>query len=394
VNKIKTKNIDLAIVTNEPFPIGMAATNRIISYASIIANNKKVKVYITKPTEKINTQFNYNASGEHKKIVYEYTSRRVIWPEEKSKLFKFKIIFYGYLNLIIALLKQKPKTIIIYTSNISTRLLLIILKPFLRYRLIIEENEYPKVLKRTNNKVLLKINFLSYKKCDGMLVITEELESYYKSMKSKDVHVLPMTVDTSRFKKMEGNVIETNYFIYVGGGGGFKRDGVFDIVKGFAIFQKNYPEYNLLLIGPYNPKDENIQAIIQFIDNNNLSGNITLTGPKSTNEIPSYLSHAKGIIMAPPKNFVSGGFPTKLGEFLMSGTPVITTAVSDIPKYLNSSNSYIIKKNNPQGIAISMEKIIQDEVQADKIGLKGKETAFIHFNAETYLNDLMTFLKI
>ena len=35
------ERIDLAIVTKEPFPEGMAATNRILSYAKYLAGLKK-----------------------------------------------------------------------------------------------------------------------------------------------------------------------------------------------------------------------------------------------------------------------------------------------------------------------------------------------------------------
>jgi glycosyltransferase involved in cell wall biosynthesis len=389
-----TKKEDLAIITKEPFPIGMAATNRIISYSRIIARYKYVKVFIAKPTEDFNSQFNFQPKGNFEGIDYEYTYGNVIWPKSKSKSYKSLILFKGYLKLIIRIIQQKPKTVIIYTSSLSIRILSILLKFLLKYKLVIEENEYPKILNRTKNKFLRQIHLTPYKNCDGMLVMTNELANYYKSVQAKEVHILPMTVDISRFNNIEDNVNELNYFIYVGGGGGFKRDGVFDIVKGFSIFLKKYPEYKLLIIGPYNPTDDSIKTILRFISENNLSESIKLTGSKPTNIIPSYLFHAKGIVMAPPKDFESGGFPTKLGEFLMSGTPVITTAVSDIPKYLNNSNSYIVKTNSPEDIEKAMIQIVSDNKRAKIVGLKGKELAQIHFNAETYLDNLMAFLRV
>lgn len=388
------RKVDIAIITKEPFPIGMAATNRIISYSRIIARHKYVKVFIAKPSEDVKSQFNFQSNGNFEGIDYEYTYGKVVWPKSKSKLHKSLILFKGYLKLVVRLLKQKPKTVIIYSNSLSIRILFIFLRFLLKYKLVIEENEYPKILNRTKNKLLRQIHLTPYKFCDGMLVITNELARYYNSIHAKEVFVLPMTVDITRFNNIENNVNESNYFIYVGGGGGFKRDGVFDIVKGFAIFSQKHTEYKLLIIGPYNPEDENIINIKQFIDKNNLTDSITLTGSKPTNVIPSYLFCAKGIVMAPPKNFTSGGFPTKLGEFLMSGTPVITTAVSDIPKYLNSSNAYIVKINNPNDIAFSMEQIVEDSELAIKVGLRGKELAQVHFNAETYLDSLISFLGI
>lgn len=388
------KNIDIAIVTEEPFPIGMAASNRITSYAIVLAKTKIIKVFITKPTENEKQQYNFESTGIYYGVEYEYTSGSVIWPKEKSKALKFYLRLKGYLTLIKKLYVQKPQTVVLYTSNFSTRIVIYLMKIILNFRFIIEENEYPKIINQTKNKMFRYINLSMYKKCDGMLVMTDELAQYYKSINAKDVFVLPMTVNISLFENIDIKVSESNYFIYVGGGGGFKRDGVFDVVKGFTLFRKKYPEYKLLIIGPYNSGYDSIKAIVNWIDENQLGENIILTGSKPTNIIPSYLLKATGIVMAPPKNFESGGFPTKLGEFLMSGVPVITTAVSDIPKYLNNDNSFIVKTNSPQDIALAMAHIVEDYLLAKKIGLRGKELAQIHFNAETYLDNLLTFLKI
>ena len=39
------KKYDLIIVTSEPFPIGQAASNRILCYASKMAETKKIAIY-------------------------------------------------------------------------------------------------------------------------------------------------------------------------------------------------------------------------------------------------------------------------------------------------------------------------------------------------------------
>ena len=96
----KKNKIDLAIVTNAPFPIGMASTNRILSYAKTIAIEKLVKVYIPKPTEDIRNQRNFTTKGIIDDIQYEYMNKTTLWPFDKSKIFKLGVVLIGYFKLI------------------------------------------------------------------------------------------------------------------------------------------------------------------------------------------------------------------------------------------------------------------------------------------------------
>ena len=92
----QTIGIDLAIVTNEPFPFGMAATNRIISYTKeICKTNTSVKVYIAKPTELNNQILNLEFEGIHQDIQFKYVHNKTKWEESNNYLKKIIIIIKG-----------------------------------------------------------------------------------------------------------------------------------------------------------------------------------------------------------------------------------------------------------------------------------------------------------
>jgi glycosyltransferase involved in cell wall biosynthesis len=385
---------DLVIVTNEPFPIGMAATNRIISYAKYLAIFKNVTVLIPAPTEdkyNLNNKFAY---GELEKLKFEYTNKTTIWPFDKNKIIKMIIILVGLFNLIKKIIILKPKSIIIYSSLNYTRKTLLILRPILKFNIFAEENEYPKILKKTNQKIRIKNYLKFYSKCDGMIVMTKELKKYYKSINVRNIFHLPMTVDIARFNSVFLNFLNFEYFIYVGGGGGFERDGVVNIIESFSMFNELYPDIKLIIIGKLDNNKPLTNEIFLIIENKKIKENIIFLGAKRSEQIPNYLINSLGIVMAPQTNFESGGFPTKLGEFLASGRPVITTSVSEIPFYLNNKNSFLIEPGNNNSIFLAMKKIKENSIIADKIGIEGKKTAELHFNITTYKDNLIEFLKI
>lgn len=204
-----------------------------------------------------------------------------------------------------------------------------------------------------------------------------------------------MTVDFDRFKEKQSDEGFTfDYFIYVGGSGGFKRDGVINLVESFLIFHKEFPEVKLIIIGPVNNQSLEYVKIKELIQKENVNDSILFLGSKPSDEIPHYLFNAKGIVMTPQENFPSGGFPTKLGEFLVSQKPVIITNVSEISNYLNDKNSFIITPGDNTLVAAAMKKILQDQNHADMISAEGLKMALKEFNVKTYFVDLINFLKI
>ena len=98
--------------------------------------------------------------------------------------------------------------------------------------------------------------------------------------------------------------------------------------------------------------------------------------------------------MTPNKDFESGGFPTKLGEYLATGKPVICTKVSEIPKYLNNTSAILIEPDNHSELVESLNKIIEHPRNYTTIGENGRLTVKKYFNTKTYLNELISFLNI
>jgi glycosyltransferase involved in cell wall biosynthesis len=226
-----------------------------------------------------------------------------------------------------------------------------------------------------------------------MIVMTEELLKYFKSLGQKNILHLPMSVDHERFSNVEIKKGIPKYFAYCGGGD-FERDGVYEIVKAFIDFNSTYPDYELHIIGGISNGSPYLRKIIDRVNESNLNDKIKFLGKKPSDEIPQLLFNAHCLLLAPTENFKSGGFPTKLGEYLATGVPVICTKVSEITNYLNSESALLIEPGNQEQLVNAMKRIEYEKNTCRKIGLNGQKIARKYFSIENYVLKLIQFLKL
>jgi len=387
---------DLVIVTNEPFPIGMAATNRLLTYTTEIAKRRLVKVLIVKPSENPKNIRNLLSKGEFNGISFEYLCKTTIWPKNSNKRKKIIILIKGYFLLFIGFKRERPKSVILISNNLILIWLVWIYSKIFGFNYFLEKSEKPHVIKNKANVVYKTLCLKSYRLFDGILVITNELVNIFHKLGQKNIFHLPMTVDCGRFNKLEIQSNERRFFTFkYCGGGTYERDGLVNMVKAFIDLKKIIDKpFVFEIIGPINKDDEYIKLVFHEIESNFASSLIKFIGKKSSEEIPSLLLSSDCLIMTPPKDFDSGGFPTKLGEYLATGVPVICTAVSEIPLYLNETNSLLVSPNNHQELVDKLEFVIQNYDLIKNIGKEGKCLALKAFNIESYINDLITFLKL
>jgi glycosyltransferase involved in cell wall biosynthesis len=87
-------------------------------------------------------------------------------------------------------------------------------------------------------------------------------------------------------------------------------------------------------------------------------------------------------------------FPTKIGEYLASGTPVITSAVGDIPLFfIDNFNGYICQPGNEEQFADKIKYILQNPLQSNDIGSRGRKMATENFQYSLYSNQLNLFFN-
>ena len=379
----------------------MASTNRLISYAQGLASfSNRVEILCLKPGENPSKIVNKEVQGKFGDLNFRYVTGSTIRPKSLIKRISIRLLsFIGTIFYIISLnRKNRINTIITFPSSFLFIFIIFLISRILKIKLVHERSEYPFITQK--NTFLFRLNLFIYlhfscKLYDAFVVITKALETYfyhYKSSKAK-TFILPILVEPERFSDCNTpSPIQGEYIGYCGSMEG-NKDGISDLIEAFHLIASGYPDLKLVLIGDKSFKDfANLENDIRA---KNLSERIIFTGQIERDDLPAFLYNAKLLVLARPDNKQSeGGFPTKLGEYLATGKPVVITRVGEIPLYLKDGvNGFIAEPGNSEDFARKMNEVLQDYANSIKIGKCGQKLTFSSFNYLEQSKKLMQFLK-
>lgn len=246
-----------------------------------------------------------------------------------------------------------------------------------------EITEHPEVSLRGNRfskpSVARFIN--DCKKLDGLFVISDNLKSFFISqgISEQKIFVLNMTVDSTRFECLKKQKSE-RYIAYCGNASN-NKDGVDQLIKAFALTAQSHPDVKLYIIGP-KPKDADEFSNFKLANELGIADRVVFTGMMKSDDIPQLLKNAEICALDRPNNIQAEyGFPTKLGEYLLTCNPVVVTRVGNIPDFLQDGVSALISEpNNPQAFANKINWCLDNSEDAKQIGIKGADVAMKKFN--------------
>ncbi len=218
---------------------------------------------------------------------------------------------------------------------------------------------------------------------NGLFVISTSLKTFFENVgvQSEKIHIINMTVDPQRFENLIKQRTDFPYIAYCGSASN-KKDGVDELLKAFSIVVKQHPNYRLLIIGKGITKEDDTSHL-RLIKEFGIEDNVIFTGVVTSDQMPQLLKNADVLALDRPDNLQAEyGFPTKLGEYLLTGNPVVITKVGDIPLFLKDGESALIAEpQNAQAFANKIIWAIEHPEKAAIIGAKGAEVAQKHFNA-------------
>lgn len=220
------------------------------------------------------------------------------------------------------------------------------------------------------------------KKLSGLFVISQALKDYFisKGVQSDLIHVINMTVDIQRFSSVNKQDSVDTYIAYCGTVSN-NKDGVDQLIKSFAVVHANHPELKLYIIGQIpaiNEKNSNMALVGQL----GIKDSVVFYGPVPADEMPRILSDATILALDRPDNKQAKyGFPTKLGEYLITGNPVVITRVGDIPLFLSDQESALIAEpDNVESFSQKLSWALDHPLEAKAIGENGRRVAIKNFN--------------
>jgi glycosyltransferase involved in cell wall biosynthesis len=375
----------LILLTQYPIPFGMAQSNRIIAMAKGLAHaGDEVIIECIKPTETLGGVKNEQYKGKLGKVSYCYPGKKTIRSKfVVSRLIDYLFSLFRSLLFIIHENRKKHIDAVIfgYTSSMNTILFCLVCM-LLSIKKIHERSEYPFLSFSKSligkSRLLFYLNFIC-KRFDGMIVITHALEKYYKPYlrKNTSIFLLPILVEPERFNIER----EENYkrIAYCGSMEG-NKDGVPILIDAFHKISDEFPDYSLILIG--NTEFSSFSLLKKKIEYMQLDNRIIFIGKVDRLEMPKYLVESDLLVLARPlSKQAEGGFPTKLGEYLATGRPVVVTDVGEITEYLiDNKNAFISKPNSATYFAEKMKLALSNMDNSKVIGTEGQNLALTIFN--------------
>lgn len=369
----------IAFINTLKVPSGEASVNRVLSLAKGLTElGDEVHVI----SSNVNPEFSNGETIDNIKIFNFGRSKGI----------------FGLTGALFRILKKITNSK--YDVVISTTNSLLLIYPLAiacklsGAKFIQEKSEFPFSLMKKGlfNKLYSKFYVnTTYKLMDGMIIMTQPLMEYFKDKvrkKCQFIHV-PMTVDSSRFNIPKTESEYGDYVAYCGNMSG-NKDGVENLIKSFSYVLPSCPELKLLLIGGTN--DETELTRLKDMAKNVSSTNIIFYGKADRSRIPFLLKNAKALALARPTSLQSsGGFPTKLGEYLSTNNPVIVTAVGDIPNYLDDTNSYLVKPDDNEAFGDAIIECIKNPAKSEKKAQKAIELVMDVFDYRAQTQKLHDF---
>lgn len=245
-----------------------------------------------------------------------------------------------------------------------------------------ERSEHPFVVKVIPH--FLQGTYLnSCSKLSGMFVISKKLKEFYESIGVSNVNIINMIVDSNRFLNIQKTENCYKYIAYCGKATN-NKDGVNELIKAFSLISAKHKDLKLMIIGQA-PKNKDKLSNLKLVKKMDLTEKVIFTGSTAASKIPQLLKDAIACVLDRPESLqAQSGFPTKLGEYLLSGNPVVVTKVGDIPLFLNHKvNALLANTNDAKDFAQQVCWILDHPEEAKVIGKEGQSLALKEFNYKT-----------
>lgn len=390
-----TKDLKIGVLCGFSFPKGMAATTRIIAYCKgLQENGVKTQVFVH---NWIKSTDNIPSRGTIEGVEYFHTH---MYNPSRSKIYKilvdkWKMYHRTIKNIRTSNNEQKIDFFLFTTDAVNFMWIYMPILRLLGIKLAFVADEYPEPIRNLKEKIPYRLK-LFYKLFHRMfcfrVLMTRNLQKYYdKEIFVKDTHIMSTIVDTHRFDGLKKQEVPRQYMCYMGNFD-LKKDNVDNIVEAFSLISNNYPQIDLHLYGTPTTKDRSI--IEELIKERKLEERVFIKGRIDYNLVPQVLMNATILVASQPQTKrAEGGFPTKMGEYMMTGNPVVLNDVGEIYLYIqDGKNAYMVPPHDSQAYAEKLAYILDNYSEAMEVATCGKNYILENFSIEKIGEDFRDFL--
>lgn len=231
---------------------------------------------------------------------------------------------------------------------------------------------------------------------DGILAISGLLEDHFRRRVGSGTRVLrmPILVDCQRFAR--GGVSRRSgaapYIAYSGSLAYTK--GIATLLHAFRDIAGRHSDVSLRMTGLAVPREYRgeLERLVCALG---LDGRVEFLGLIPGTEFPDFLRAATALVIPhPAADFSAAAFPTKLGEYLASGTPVVVTRVGEVEDYVtDGETAFVADPGDPQALAAALDAVLDDPQRAAAVGAAGAALACREFDIDRHGRRLYEFIE-
>ena len=380
----------VAVINIYTFPVGMAPTTRIIGYCKgLLGQGCQVEIVSIIP--KRESDKNIPLIGVCDGGTYYHFSHAPScnMPVLRSVLWRYLdyLCLKRALKFIMDSDSRQPYDAVILSFDEPDQFKAVLptLKKLQKAKIIAIADEYPipirHYLKPSVPESKLKKYRFVYKNIDGRILMTTKLQNFYDTnVCPKPTLILSTIVDVDRFKNLKKEKQERDYLCYMGNME-LSKDNVDNIIKAFALVADKYPRLDLYLYG--SPNKQTKRYLEDIIKIHELHNRVFLKGRVDYALVPQVLKNAKILVSSQPDTKrAEGGFPTKLGEYMMTGVPTLLTNVGEISEYVQDGiNAYLVAPENPQMYAEKISYIYDNYKSALDVAVVAQNFIIENFSS-------------
>jgi glycosyltransferase involved in cell wall biosynthesis len=379
------------------FPYGLAEIQKIILISkSLILTGNSVTVIITQGTHSKADHPELKVSGNFEGIEFLYTSGDPFRNENfiKRNLLKVK----GLINEFSLLKKRKKNNNLDYailsTHNFCSILYYFILSRLYGFKTILSYVEFYSGVRKKWFQIDKWFNDKLYDKfapllIDAVFPISEFLINHIKEVSPDKKYLkIPGLTDFQKYNNIE--ILKNQKYFLFCGHAGYKEIVQF-IIDSFGLLNNNTSISLYLVI---NGDENNIREIKKYISNHLQNDKIKIFSKLTEKQLFTYYKNAIALLIPLRPTFQDiARFPHKTGEYLASGNPVISTNYGEVKYYFEDMENMLLADSYDINLyAEKMQFVINNPIETQKIGIKGKNIASNIFDYRTravVINDFL-----
>lgn len=240
-------------------------------------------------------------------------------------------------------------------------------------------------MKKMNHRLFIRYGLRLY---DAYLPISTYIANYFQGVKRPSL-LLPIMVDFNKIDALKIEEASSDHAFVFCGSAGYPRTIAF-CIQAFEKVHHAGAQLHIVAGG----SDAEVQAVLDLIRSSTHASRIVHHMNLTEEDLYKLYKRARALLI-PLFNTVQdrARFPHKLGEYLATGKPVITTSSGEIAHYLkHQEQALFAESENTDQFAHWMDYVLNQPLEAERIGREGQRICkeqFDHLNLGHVLFNFM-----